>query len=397
MSSAAARERPPVIVISHGGPTANTGTDFAPTAQFFATRGFAVVDVDYGGSTGYGREYRRRLDGQWGVVDLEDCTNVARWLADQGLVDGARMAIRGGSAGGYTTLCALCFGDTFAAGASYFGVGDLEGLARDTHKFESRYLDRMVAPYPERVDVYRERSPIHFVDRIRCPVLVLQGTDDKVVPQAQADELVAALERKGLPYSYLLFEGEGHGFRKAENMRRALESELSFYAQIFGFEPAGDIRQVLIENLEAWKASSRREWWQPPDRAPGARPTLASVRKHQPRQRCSGHVWPDAVTIRGRGGAAAARRAHNPKVGGSNPSPATKPNTDRRRPRGPASRGRALPPPWRPSRRQGGASGSPAAGCDGFPREAWWTRLDERAHDHAGFAVCFPTWPDAVR
>jgi dipeptidyl aminopeptidase/acylaminoacyl peptidase len=248
-------ERPPLIVFSHGGPTSNTGTDYYATAQFFATRGFAVVDVDYGGSTGYGRDYRRRLDGQWGIVDLEDCTRVASWLAEQGLVDGTRMAIRGGSAGGYTTLCALCFGDTFAAGASYFGVGDLEGLARDTHKFESRYLDRMVAPYPERVDVYRERSPIHFVDRIRCPVLVLQGTDDKVVPQAQADELVAALERNGLPYSYVLFEGEGHGFRKAENMRRALESEVSFYAQIFGFELAGEMQPVRIENLEAWKAA----------------------------------------------------------------------------------------------------------------------------------------------
>jgi dipeptidyl aminopeptidase/acylaminoacyl peptidase len=248
-------ELPPLIVISHGGPTSNTVTDFDATVQFFATRGFAVVDVDYGGSSGYGRDYRRRLDGQWGIVDLEDCTNVACWLADQGLVDAARMAIRGGSAGGFTTLCALCFGDTFAVGASYYGVGDLEGLARDTHKFESRYLDRIVAPYPDRVDVYRDRSPIHFVDRIRCPVLVLQGADDKVVPQAQADELVAALQHNGLPYGYLLFEGEGHGFRKGENMRRALESEFSFYAQIFGFEPAGDLEAVKIENLEAWNAS----------------------------------------------------------------------------------------------------------------------------------------------
>jgi len=251
-------ERPPLMVMCHGGPTSNTGIDFNATAQFFTTRGFAVVDVDYGGSTGYGRDYRRRLDGQWGIVDLEDCANVACWLADQGLVDGARMAIRGGSAGGFTTLCAMCFGDSFAVGASYFGVGDLEGLARDTHKFESRYLDRMVAPYPDRVDIYRARSPIHFVDHIRCPVLVLQGTDDKVVPQAQADELVAALQRKGLPYSYVLFEGEGHGFRKAENMRRALESEFSFYAQIFGFEPAGSMEPVRIENLEAWKMARSR-------------------------------------------------------------------------------------------------------------------------------------------
>lgn len=241
--------RPPLVLVSHGGPTSNTVSRFSPSVQFFTTRGFAVADVDYGGSTGYGREYRDRLRGQWGIVDLEDCTNAARWLAWRGSVDGTRMAIRGGSAGGYTTLCALCFTDVFSAGASYFGVGDLEALARDTHKFESRYLDLIVAPYPAEVDVYRHRSPIHYANRITAPVLVLQGADDKVVPQAQADELVAALRASGVPHAYLLFEGEGHGFRRAENIRRSLEAELSFYGQVFGFSPADDLPPLEIEGL----------------------------------------------------------------------------------------------------------------------------------------------------
>ncbi len=242
-------ERPPLVVISHGGPTSHTTRRLDLEIQAFTSRGFAVVDVDYGGSTGYGREYRGRLDGAWGVVDLEDCTAAATWLASQGLADPGRLAIRGGSAGGYTTLCAVAFGDTFAAGASYFGVGDLEALARDTHKFESRYLDRMVAPWPEGAPVYRERSPIHFVDRIRTPLLVLQGTEDKVVPQAQADELVEALSRNGVPYAYLLFEGEGHGFRRAENRRRSLEAELSFYAQVMGFELADAMEPIEVVGL----------------------------------------------------------------------------------------------------------------------------------------------------
>ena len=175
----------------------------------------------------------------------------ATWLASQGLADPARLAIRGGSAGGYTTLCALTFRHDFSAGASYFGVGDLAALARDTHKFESRYLDLLVAPWPDGVAVYDERSPIHFVDRIRTPVLVLQGADDRVVPQAQADELVAALARNGVPHGYLLFQGEGHGFRRAENRRRALEAELSFYAQVFGFTPADDLEPVEVVGLPA--------------------------------------------------------------------------------------------------------------------------------------------------
>jgi dipeptidyl aminopeptidase/acylaminoacyl peptidase len=239
-------ELPPLVVISHGGPTAAASTALTLGIQVFTSRGMAVVDVDYGGSTGYGREYRNRLRGAWGVVDVDDCTSVAAWLADEGLVDRQRLAIRGGSAGGFTTLAALAFRDVFSAGASYFGVGDLEALARDTHKFESRYLDLLVAPYPEQVEVYRERSPIHFVDQIRCPVLVLQGADDKVVPQEQADQIVEALKRNGIPYAYLLFPGEGHGFRRAENQRRSREAELLFYAQVFGYELADEFDPIEV-------------------------------------------------------------------------------------------------------------------------------------------------------
>jgi len=246
---APAGDLPPLVVISHGGPTSNASRRLDLEIQAFASRGFAVVDVDYRGSTGYGRAYRRQLEGAWGVVDLEDCTAAATWLAEQGLADPARLVIRGGSAGGYTTLCAITFGDVFAAGASHYGVGDLEALARDTHKFESRYCDRMVAPWPAGVATYRERSPIHFVDRIRTPLLVLQGTDDMVVPRAQADVLAEALARNGVPHAYLLFEGEGHGFRRAGNRRRALEAELSFYAQVLGFELADAIEPIEVVGL----------------------------------------------------------------------------------------------------------------------------------------------------
>jgi dipeptidyl aminopeptidase/acylaminoacyl peptidase len=207
------------------------------------------VDVNYGGSTGYGREYRQRLDGQWGVVDLVDCVNAARWLAASGRADARRLAIRGGSAGGYTTLCALVFTDVFATGASYYGVADLGALARDTHKFESRYLDRLVGPYPEAEATYGARSPVNFFDRLERPVIVFQGLDDEVVPPAQAEMLVAALRRKGLPFAYLAFAGEGHGFRKAENQRRSLEAELFFYSKILGFPLGEAIEPVAIENL----------------------------------------------------------------------------------------------------------------------------------------------------
>ncbi|MFN8423062.1 MAG: S9 family peptidase [Anaerolineae bacterium] len=195
--------------------------------------------MNYGGSTGYGRAYRRRLDGYaWGVVDVDDCVNGARYLVERGDVDGARLVIRGGSAGGYTTLCALAFHHVFAAGASHYGVGDLEALARDTHKFESRYLDRLIGPYPERRDLYVERSPIHHIDALECPTIFFQGLEDKVVPPAQAEAMVAALEAKGIPVAYVPFEGEQHGFRRAENIAAALEAELSFYGRVLGFEPA---------------------------------------------------------------------------------------------------------------------------------------------------------------
>jgi dipeptidyl aminopeptidase/acylaminoacyl peptidase len=233
----------------HGGPTSQAGTSLNLGRQAFTSRGLAVVDVDYRGSSGYGRSYRDQLKGNWGVVDVEDCSNAALWLAEQGLADRDRLAIRGGSAGGYTTLAALCFTDVFAAGTSFFGVGDLEALARDTHKFEARYLDSLVAPWPAGAATYRERSPIHSVDRISCPVLVMQGRDDLVVPTTQADEIVAALRRNGLPHAYLLFEGEGHGFRQAANQRRALEAELSFYAQVFGFELADDFAPLEVVGI----------------------------------------------------------------------------------------------------------------------------------------------------
>lgn len=245
-------ELPPLIVISHGGPTANATAALDLEIQFFTSRGFAVADVDYGGSSGYGREYRQRLDGAWGIVDVEDCTNAARYLAASGLADPGRLLIRGGSAGGYTTLRALTTTDVFAAGASHYGVGDLEALARDTHKFESRYLDGLVGRYPERADLYRERSPIHATHRLSCPLIVLQGMDDRVVPPAQAEQLVAALAAKGIPYAYLAFPGEGHGFRRAENIARALEAEISFYAQLFRFPLADGLQPVAIENLEGW-------------------------------------------------------------------------------------------------------------------------------------------------
>lgn len=242
-------EVPPLVVMSHGGPTSQARAALSLERQAFTSRGFAVVDVDYGGSTGYGRRFRDQLRGQWGIVDVDDCTNVAIWLAEQGLADRQRLAIRGGSAGGYTTLASLCFKDVFTAGTSFYGLGDLEAFTEITHKFESRYMDILVGPYPEQAERYRERSPDRHADRISCPVLIMQGADDKIVPPSQAEGIVAALARNGLPHAYLLFEGEGHGFRQAANRRRALEAELSFYAQVFGFELAGDIEPLQIEGL----------------------------------------------------------------------------------------------------------------------------------------------------
>ena len=234
-------ELPPLLVLSHGGPTASASDELDLEIQFWTSRGLAVVDVNYRGSSGYGREYRNRLRGAWGVADLADCVAAAEHLAAAGEADPRRLAIRGGSAGGYTTLCALTMADTFAAGASYYGIGDAEALARETHKFESRYLDLLIGPYPERADLYRERSPIHHVDGLSCPVILFQGLEDEVVPPAQSRAMAAALERKGIPYAYLEFEGEQHGFRRADTIRRAAEAELAFYGEIFGFEPADDL------------------------------------------------------------------------------------------------------------------------------------------------------------
>ena len=242
-------ERPPLIVKSHGGPTAEAIPSFDLETQFWTSRGFALVDVNYGGSTGFGRAYRQRLNGNWGIVDTADCINAARWLGAQGEVDGDRLLITGGSAGGYTTLCALTMHEGFAAGTSYFGLADLEAfVGGGTHKFESRYLFSLVGPYPEAAEKYRSRSPIHSTDGISCPMLLLQGSEDRVVPPAQAEIMVEALKEKGLPYAYVLFEGEQHGFRKAESTRSALEAELSFYAQVLGFE-RDDVPTLRIENL----------------------------------------------------------------------------------------------------------------------------------------------------
>ena len=242
-------ELPPLLVKSHGGPTSSSGTTLDPEIQFWTSRGVAVVDVNYGGSSGFGREYRRRLEGNWGAVDVADCVAAAEHLVAAGEVDPARLAIDGGSAGGYTTLCALTFTNVFSAGASFFGIGDLETFVRDTHKFESRYLDRLVGPYPESAILYRERSPVHHVERLSCPVILFQGLEDRIVPPNQAEAMVAALREKGEPVAYLAFEGEQHGFRRAENIQRALDAELYFYSRIFGFQPADDLEPVEIENL----------------------------------------------------------------------------------------------------------------------------------------------------
>jgi len=208
-----------------------------------------VVDVNYGGSAGYGRDYRRRLNGQWGIVDVDDCSNAARFLADEGLVDRRRLAIRGGSAGGYTTLRTLTEHNLFRVGASYYGLSDLEVFVNDTHKFEARYLFSLIGPFPEQADLYRERSPIYHIDKLSGAMILLQGLEDRIVPPNQAELILEAVRAKGLPVAYLPFEGEQHGFRRAENIERALEAELYFYGKIFGIEPADEIEPVEIANL----------------------------------------------------------------------------------------------------------------------------------------------------
>jgi len=242
-------DKPPLLVKSHGGPTASASSTFNLKIQYWTSRGFAFLDVNYGGSTGYGREYRQRLNKHWGIVDVDDCVNGAKYLAESGLVDSQRLAITGGSAGGYTTLCALTFRDVFKAGASHYGVSDLEALATDTHKFESRYLDKLIGPYPDRKDLYEARSPIHFTDQLSCPAIFFQGLEDKIVPPNQAEMMVEALKAKGLPVAYVAFEGEQHGFRRAENIKRALDGEFYFYSRIFDFELAEAVEPVAIENL----------------------------------------------------------------------------------------------------------------------------------------------------
>jgi len=242
-------EKPPLLVLSHGGPTSATSRALNLRTQFWTSRGFAVLDVNYRGSTGYGRAYRRQLDGQWGIADVEDCLAGARYLVERGLVDAKRLAIRGSSAGGYTTLCALTFHRMFRAGAVYYGVSDLEALARDTHKFERYYLERLIGPYPQRKELYRERSPLHQANRLSCPIIFFQGLEDKVVPPNQTEEMVNALRARNVPVAYVPFDGEQHGFRRAENIRRALEAEFYFYSRVFGFTPADPITPIPIDNL----------------------------------------------------------------------------------------------------------------------------------------------------
>jgi dipeptidyl aminopeptidase/acylaminoacyl peptidase len=242
-------ERPPLIVMSHGGPTSASTMSLKLSIQYWTSRGFGVLDVNYSGSTGYGTEYRRRLNGQWGVVDVDDCVNGARYLVQRGEADGNRLIIRGGSAGGYTTLAALTFRDVFKAGASYYGISDIELLEQDCHKFESRYNDSLVGPYPERKDLYWDRSPIHFTERLSCPIILFQGLEDKVVPPNQAEMMYEAARTKGLPVAYVAFAGEQHGFRKAENIKRSLDGELYFYSKVFGFDLAEPVEPLKIENI----------------------------------------------------------------------------------------------------------------------------------------------------
>ncbi|HXG25613.1 MAG TPA: S9 family peptidase [Candidatus Binatia bacterium] len=247
-------ELPPLIVTSHGGPTAGAYSGFATGFQLFTSRGYAVLDVDYGGSTGYGREYRKRLNGQWGVVDVDDCVAGARYLAEQGLVDGHRQAIRGGSASGFTTLAALAFTKQFDAGCTYFGIGDLRAFVHDTHKFESHYLETLVGPWPDAEQLYLDRSPSLHAEQITAPVLVQQGAEDKIVPVSEAERIVDALFERRIPHAYLLYPGEDHGFRSRDAIIRSFGAELSFYAQVFGFEPADDIERLEIQFLDEFRA-----------------------------------------------------------------------------------------------------------------------------------------------
>ncbi|MGO8875752.1 MAG: S9 family peptidase [Acidimicrobiales bacterium] len=251
-------ELPPLLVSSHGGPTSATSSSLNYGIQYWTSRGIGVVDVNYGGSSGYGRPYRERLRDRWGIVDLDDCVNAAKYLAATGRADGRRLLIHGGSAGGYTTLCAVTFRDVFAAGASHFGVADAGALARDTHKFESRYLDGLIGPWPEAEDVYEERSPIFHTDQMRTPLIMFQGLEDRVVPPAQSEKMAQALREKGVPFAYMAFEGEQHGFRRAENIKATIDAELYFFGRVLGFEPADDVPAIEIENAEVLAPATGR-------------------------------------------------------------------------------------------------------------------------------------------
>jgi dipeptidyl aminopeptidase/acylaminoacyl peptidase len=246
---AAPGEKPPLMVRCHGGPTGSAGPIYTFEYHYWTSRGFAVVDVNYGGSSGYGRAYRTRLNGSWGVVDVDDCINAARYLVEQGHADGNRVWITGGSAGGFTVLLSLTRRNFYDAGASHFGIGDLELFIKETHKFESHYVDTLVGPYPGREDLYRDRSAIHFADNLKCPVILFQGLEDKIVPPSQAEAFVAVCKQKKLPYAYVAFEGEQHGFRQEKNIRRSIEGELYFISRIFNLGLADQIDPVEIENF----------------------------------------------------------------------------------------------------------------------------------------------------
>lgn len=243
-------ERPPLLVSIHGGPTSTTSSALNYKIQYWTSRGFAILDLNYRGSTGFGRAFRQKLYCTWGIADVEDACAGAQFLADKGLVDPARLAISGGSAGGLTALNALAHHDTFSAGGSFFGVSNLEALAQDTHKFESRYCDQLIGRYPEEIEVYKARSPITSVDAIKAPLLILQGLEDPVVPPSQSESVFEALKKNGVPVTYIPFEGEQHGFRRAENIERAISAELAFYGRVFGFEPEDDIEPIDIINAD---------------------------------------------------------------------------------------------------------------------------------------------------
>ena len=248
MFSAPKNEKPPLLVKTHGGPTGSATTNLDLSIQFWTSRGFAVVDVNYRGSTGYGREFRNLLRGKWGVYDSDDCISAAKYLAKKGFVDENRLIIRGSSAGGYTTINALTFHNLFATGAAYYGIADLNVFLGETHKFESRYLDSLVGPYPEFKDLYLKRSAINFADKLNSPMIIFQGLEDKIVPPSQAEIMVDALNENGIMHAYIPFEAEQHGFRIAKNIEYALEVELSFYGKVLGFTPSGKFPDFEIKH-----------------------------------------------------------------------------------------------------------------------------------------------------